>query len=81
MENRRQHEAGGDDDDETGQDRVGAGEKPAMVRTIHNPIAIDILTRNLRRDATGWPRCSNPVTLGPLQGISRPPAASLYPTL
>ena len=25
MENRRQHEAGGDDDDETGQDRVGAG--------------------------------------------------------
>ena len=26
VKDRRQHEAGGDDDDETGQDRVGTGE-------------------------------------------------------
>ena len=31
MEDRRQHESGGDDDDETGQDRVGAGEDFATV--------------------------------------------------
>jgi hypothetical protein len=43
--------------------------RPAIVKVDHNPIAMAIRAMNLQREAIGWPRRSNRVTLGALNAI------------